>query len=186
MGARTYWSSPVPPLTSADGPAGTSSTFTDVSPSPQIVIPAFLPEVGTRIRAVVTGNYSSNSASITMSAGFFTAAVGTAIGSATVVGTTSTMTTLATATNWPFIMYYYGEYRTLGSSGSLFGQGWAKQGTSLTLFAASDFALPITSAARTVTVNTTQANYIAVGVSFAGATGAPSFTCNELTVELLG
>lgn len=185
MGARTYWSSPVPPLTSADGPAGTAATFTDISPSPQIVIPAFLPEVGTRIRVSMYGNYSSNSASLVFSAGFFTATVGTAIGSATVMGTTTTISTVATASSWPILSKYEAQYRTLGTTGTLIGQGFVKQGTALTLYG-SDWALPITSAARTVTVNTTVNNYIAFGVAWSGATGSPSLICNELTVELLG
>lgn len=186
MGARTYWSSPVPPLGSADGASATAPTVTDASPSPQIVIPAFLWEVGTRMRIHAFGNYTSTSATPTLTAGFFTASVGTAIGSATVVGTTTTISLSASATNWPFVIQYESQIRTLGSSGSMIGQGFAKAGTSLTLFAASDYVVPITAASRTVTINTTQANYIALGVIFAPAAGAPSFICNELTVELLG
>jgi len=83
-------------------------------------------------------------------------------------------------------MHYEGQYRTLGTAGTLVGQGFAKQGTALTLFAASDFALPVTAAARTITVNTTQANYVACGAIWTSATGSPSFICNDLTVELLG
>ncbi len=157
-----------------------------MSPSPQIIIPSLLLEVGTRIRVQAFGQYSAASTQPLMTLGFFTGTIGQAITSAVVMGTTTGISLSASASAWPFRAQLEGQVRTLGTGGTILLSGFAKQGTSLTLFAASDFILPVTAAGRTVTLDTTVNRYIAFGVIFAPAGNAPTLTCNDLTVELLG
>ena len=182
MGARTYWVAPVPPLNFADGSAFTGLSLLDVSPGALLTprqVPALVPELGTTIRVRAAGQYTSTSATPTLTLGVYWGGVA-GVALASVAGLAAS----ASGTAWPWWLEYEGEFRALGSSGSVQGQGKLNWPTSLTAW--STQPLPVTAAARVVTVNTGAAQPVTVGAVWSSATGSPSLTCNRLSVELLG
>jgi hypothetical protein len=182
MGARTYWVAPVPPLNYADGSAFTGLSLLDVSPGALLTprqVPALVPELGTTMRIKAHGQYTSTSATPTLTLGVYWGGVaGVALASA------ATLAASASGTAWPWLLEYEGEFRALGSSGSIQGIGVLYWPTSLTAWA--EQPIPQTAAARLVTVNTGAAQPVTIGAVWSSATGSPSLTCNHLSVELLG
>ncbi len=182
MGARTYWVAPVPPLGFADGAAFTGLSLLDVSPGALLTprqVPALVPELGTTMRIRATGQYTSTSATPTLTLGVYWGGIaGVALASA------AGLATSASGTAWPWIIEYEGEFRALGSSGSIQGSGVLNWPTSLTAW--TDIPIPQTAAARAQTISTAAAQPVTVGAAWSSATGTPSLTCNHLSVELLG
>jgi hypothetical protein len=187
MGARTYWSAPLSPLTTTDGPAVTAAALTDASPVPQKNIPGNLLELGTTIRMHAQGEYSSSSAAATLTLGFYWGTVGS-ITTATAIAVTSPLV-IGTATAWPWLLDWEGEVRALGPTGQVRGMGtctFANTTTGLT----SDmpnFPFPITAAGRIVTVSTVAfPQNLMIGCTWSSTSGTPSLTCHHVTMELLG
>jgi len=182
-----YWCKPATPMTAADGPAVTAAALTDASPVTQKTVPVAEFLTGTTIRMRASGEYSTASATPTLTLGFYWGTVGS-IGSATVIASGPAMTIAAAATSWPWEMDWEGEVRALGTSGQVKGQGsiyFANTATGLSA-AKSVFPLPITAAGRLVTVNTLTAQSMMVGCTWSSVTGTPSLTCTHVTLEIIG
>ena len=186
------WSYPCQPFDTAAGTAVTATTLTAATPSPPPVSPPIqLP--GTSIRITANGEYTSTSATPTLTLGFYVAPEATAIGSATAICTSPALVISASATAWQFSMKYEGTFRSLstssGGNGVLHGQGWvafAATTTGLTS-AMSLFPMPVTAAARTVSTINTYANLqFDVGATWSVTTGSPSVTITDFNVELMG
>lgn len=175
---RQYWVTPIPPLHHASGSAlASSTTLTDISPTPHIKLPANLLEVGSILRLRAAGQFS-NTATPTLLLGFYYGAV-----AGVALGATAATTTTTGATAWPWVMEYQGRVRALGTSGQLVGQGYVHLGTSLTVL--TNVALPATAGARTVTIDTTVEKTITVGAQWGTSSASNTITCDELSVELL-
>jgi hypothetical protein len=180
MGARSYWVAPVPPQNFADGTAFTGLTLQDISPTPARTIGAFVPEQGTGLRLRAFGEYTSTSATPTLTLGFYWGGFGgVALAAATGVAIS------ASAVAWPWMMEWEGEFRLLGGTGSVKGMGLLRMGSSLTAFNA-EIGIPATQALRTVTVSTAAAQAVTVGANWSSATGTPSITCYRLLLEMVG
>jgi hypothetical protein len=188
----TLWSAPVGPLNSTSGTAVTGGTsLTDSSPTPPIIVPAGIVSVGTEIRLRAHGEYTTTSVTPTLTFTIVWNNPGTAIASGVVVAASAAITlTSASATGWPWMLEWDGEFRALstvagGSTGSVNGQGKIHVGTALTTFG-SPFAFPATKALRTVSIDTSISKAVQLGITWSSATGTPSGTCDDLIVELLG
>lgn len=178
MAPRTYWVAPVPPMNFSDGSAFTGLSLLDISPVPARPMPN--PELGSVLRLRANFELTSGSATPTLTLGFYWGGIaGTAIASATGIAIP------ASVTAGPLIMEYEGEFRVLGASGSLKGQGRIYMPASLTTFS-TPIPIPQTQAARTVTVNTINGSVITCGANWSSATGSPSITCTHLCIELVG
>lgn len=179
MGARTYWKAPVPPLNFADGSAYASSvTLTDVSPAPQVTVPAYLLELGTTICLKARGEFS-NTGTPTLLLGFYYGGV-----AGTALAASSAVTTTTGATAWPWELQWEGKVRALGSSGSVKGTGRLLLGTALTSYALRP--VPEVAASRTVTIDTTTAKAVTVGAQWGTNSSSNTLTCYDLSVELSG
>jgi hypothetical protein len=159
---RTYYWGPVPPLQVLDGASfGTFTTFQNVGPVPQTLIPANMLEIGTEVRLELDGEFTC-ATGITLGLGFLLGATTLAVGTALATGTTPT--------SWPCHAEWVGRVRAIGSTGSINGAGWWALGTSLAAFSAAQ-TMPVTKALRTVTIDTTTAQAIAPGAVY-GTSGA--------------
>ena len=124
--ARQYWVVPVPPLHILSGAAfNTFTAYQDISPKPDIKMPANILEPGSGIELLAQGHFS-NTGTPTLSVGFYW---GTA---AVPLGQSAVITTTTAATAWPWRLYYRGRVRTIGTTGTIYGQGEFTLGTSLT------------------------------------------------------
>lgn len=183
----TLWTAPVGPLQVADGTnPGAATTIVDTSPQPPSVIAQTQLNPGTKMRIRAEGNITSTSATPTMTLGFYWGGV-----AGTAIATISGVAISASATSWPWIMEWFGNFRVLdtsagGTTGTIIGQGRFWWPSSLTAWASAGIPFPTTAAARTVSVNTTGNNQLALGCTFSSTTGTPTLTCNDLTVELGG
>lgn len=175
--ARTLYVAPVPPLNVTAGTAYANlATIADVSPAPQITLPANLLDVGQVLRLTAFGVFSTT-ATPTLTMGFYYGAV-----AGTALAATGAITT-GTATNWLWRMEYEGRVRTTGATGTIMGAGFLSLGTSLT--AASVATLPGTALAA-VTIDTTVAKQITTGATWSAASASNTLTCHHFSVELIG
>lgn len=177
--ARQYWVASIPPIHTADGSAyASSTTLTDVSPTPNITLPANFLEPGVEIEITAEGQFS-NTSTPTLLLGFYYGGVaGAALAAST------TVTTITGATAWAWQMRYRGTVRSIGSTGSINGQGALYMPASLTQFQAA-YCIPATAAARTVTIDTTTAKTITVGAQWGTSNASNTLTCNNITVQTL-
>jgi hypothetical protein len=176
--ARTLYVAPVPPLNVTAGAAyNTSVTLTDVSPAPQIVLPANLLDVGQALRLRAFGTFS-NTSTPTLLLGFYYGGV-----SGTALAATSAITTTVSAVNWQWSMEYEGRVRSTGTAGTILGAGWIDLATSLT--AVTHRPIPETALA-TVTIDTTTAKPITVGAQWGTSNASNTLTCHHFSVELIG
>lgn len=173
--ARQYWVAPLPPLHTADGAAYANSVaLTDVAPAPQVLLPAGLLEVGTRLEFYAFGRYS-NTATPTLTLGVYSGTIGQAIGSAAVICATSALTTPTTVTNRTWRLEGHAHVRAVGTSGSVLGMAEVSNVTT----GGTDMAPAASPAA--VTVDTTVARYLTVGAAWGTASAS-----NTLTVHYVG
>lgn len=173
--ARMYWNAPLPPLNIASGAAyNTSTSLTDVSPAPQITIPANTLEPGMTLRLRAFGSFS-NTGTPTLLLGFYYGGV-----AGIALAATSAVTTTTGATNWPFDMEYVGRVRSTGTSGTIMGKGHVEFPTSLT--ALTPRPVPETALA-TVTIDTTAAKTLTVGAQWGTSSASNTLTCIHFDVE---
>ena len=111
----TLWSAPPSAQNSVSLTTSsfTTATLTDISLT-QLLIPAGILNLGTRIRLRAAGEYTATTTASALTWGFYLSAVGTAISStisANLAATASTAAVVATA--WPFILEYTGVFQKL-------------------------------------------------------------------------
>ena len=169
---------PLTPLHVADGSAFASfTTFQDVSPSPQLVLPQQMMDVGMELYLYAHGEFSTTGTP-TLSLGFwFNGSAGAA--PTTILAQSAAITTGSGAAAWPWECWWRGRLRSIGSTGSVKGMGSLILGTSLT--AESLNPIPATQALRTVsTVDTTANRAIGVGASWGTSSASNSITTYDL------
>jgi hypothetical protein len=159
-------------------PLASSAALTDISPTPQLVLPANYLQIGQRYRLRAAGVFS-NTATPTLLLGFY---VGGIAGAA--IGASGAITTITAATNWSWIAEIEFQVRAIGSSGSIFPYlGRLQMPASLTQFQA-DYAIPATAPAG-VTVDTTAAKALTVGAQWGASSASNTITCNAFDIEQL-
>lgn len=177
--SRQYWVAPLPPFHTADGAAyASSATLTDVSPTPQILLPAGALEIGTRLQFWAYGRYS-NTGTPTLTLGFYSGTIGQAIASAAALVVTAAVTTVSGAANRTWAMEGRAQVRAVGTSGSVLGVAEAINITTT----ATDMA-PATAPAA-VTVDTTVARYVGIGATWGTSSASNTLTVHELGVALI-
>ena len=193
----TVWSAPVTPLNVASISPSIAASLVDVSPAEVVILPGQL-SAGTRIRLWACGEYTTTSATPTCILGFYMNQVGTAIGTTQAkLGETSAVNSGASSTAVPWMLEYWGRVTAVtgpadaANSGTIYGQGRFWWSTTLTAWASAGIPFPTSAALRTVTqtatgLNTLTAQKVMIGTTWSTVTGVTSFTCDELTCELLG
>ena len=176
---RQYLVTPIPPFHTADGTAyATSTTLTDVAPSPAVMLGAGLLEAGTRLEWYAFGKYS-NTGTPTLTLGIYSGTIGQAIGSGAVLCVTSALTTVSGVTNRTWRLEGHGTVRSVGSSGSLLGVAEVSNVTS----AGTDMA-PATGLAA-ATIDTTVARYLTLGATWGTSSGSNTLTCMYFGARLV-
>ena len=174
---------PLTPLHVLDGAAFASfTTFQDVSPSPQLLIPQQLLEVGLELTLEAWGEVSATGTP-TFALGFW---FNTA---ATVLAQNALTALVTTAAGWPWYIRWTGRLRSVASGasgGSWQGQGEVAIGGSLTAWQSGYPApVPTTKAARTVACDVTAARAVGVGAAFGTSNAANTVTVNKLSALLV-
>jgi hypothetical protein len=176
--ARQYWVTPVPPFHNVDGTAlATSVTLSDVSPAPPIVIPANLLEIGMELEIRAHGQFSNTGTPTLLLGIYYGGVAGVALAAS------SAITTTTGAAAWPFMLDYRGIVRSIGTTGSINGQGRLYLGTALTAFTVRP--VPETLAARTATIDTTTAKAVTVGAQWGTSSASNTLTVNDISVKLV-
>jgi hypothetical protein len=178
--ANQLWVNSFGPWHVADGTAVTAAALTELTPTPQILIPyPALSIPGTRIRFNAWGVYTTTATQGTITFGAYLAATA-AIGSmGTAVVASSALTWVASQTTRGWHIQGGIDIHTDGSSGTAVGYMDLTNITS----GASDVAGAVAVTATTSTVNTTITNAIALGATISVA--SQSITCRSFTVEVL-
>jgi hypothetical protein len=155
-----------------------TTTLTDISPAPQIVLPANYLFVGQRLRMTAYGIFG-NTGTPTLLLGVYYGGVSGTLIAATAANTTASG---VTAIPWQLVCDIY--VRTVGSSGTVWANGQVTLSTTLA-GAASFYNIPTTQT-QPITVNTTTANAITVGAAWGTANASNTITCEDAYLETLG
>lgn len=176
---RQYYVAPIPPFHVADGtPAANSTSLTDITPSPAVVIPAGMLEAGTRLEWYAFGRYS-NTGTPTLTLGMYSGTIGQAIGSAVALCSTAAMTTPTTVTNRTWRIEGHASIRSVGASGTILGMFECSNVTT----AGTDMA-PATAPA-TATIDTGVSRYFALGATWNAASASNTITCHYFGVRVV-
>lgn len=172
-----YWVQPIPPFHTADATAVTAVALTELSPVPQVVIPApWLNEfAGKRLEFAASGFYTTNASAGTYTIGLYVGPAG-AIGSMTTIATSGALSYVVSQTNRPWRIEGEMQIRSLGSAGTAVAFGDI---TNVTSGAKDLFA---TTAGGTAAVDTTSARAIALGVT---PSVAQSIVCRYFSVKMM-
>lgn len=175
---RQYWVSPLPPFHIADGAAYTgTAALGDISPTPNIVIPANTLELGSRLEFAAFGRFTATATPGTAVIGFYLAASAAAIATGQALAVTSAIIPIASSTNRTFRIEGNSQVRAVGTSGSIIG---ALEVSSIT---SNGTDLAPATAPTAVTYDTTVPLTVRLGVTPSVTTG--SWQCHYIGVRLV-
>ena len=155
-----------------------STTLTDISPAPQVVLPANYLFVGQRIRITAYGIFSTTGTPTLLLGAYYGGVAGT------LLAATAANATGNNAASWPWQLFCDIFVRTTGSSGTVWCNGLVNLGTSLTTFSTPYF-VP-SSQTQPITINTTTANALTVGAQWGASSASNTITCEDAYFETLG
>jgi len=153
-----------------------STSLTDISPSPQLSLPAGYLYIGQRIRLIGYGIFSTTGTPNLTLGGYYGGVAGTAL------ATTGAVATGSAAASWPWRLQLEIYVRSLGASGTVWVNGLVFLGTSLT--ATSALWIP-NSQTQPVTINTTTANALTIGATWGTASASNTITCEDAYIEAI-
>lgn len=164
-----------PPVPASGTALASSTSLTDISPAPQITVPAnMLNYYGATLRLTAFGQFSTTSTP-TLLLGFYIGGV-----AGTALGATAATTTASGASGVPFRAEMTVTVRTTGASGTCVAEGYVLLGTSATAWT----PLPMfTATLGTVSVNTTQANTLTLGAQWGTSSSSNTITCQQMLAE---
>ena len=152
-----------------------STSATDISPAPQLTLPAGYLYVGQRLRVVGYGIFSTTSTPNLTLGVYYGGVAGTLLAG---TGTVAT----GTATAWPWRIQCEIYVRSLGSSGTVWCNGIVWLGTSLA--AMTPLWIP-NSQTQPITVDTTAAKALTVGATWGTSSSSNTITCEDAYVEAI-
>lgn len=182
MGNST-WDNTLDPFPNSRGSA--FNTFTaakDVSPTPLPVVYGNEMRIGSKIELEARGEYTGVTGN-TFRLGFHYGVLAGAVltGGVELAGTA--LTAMGTSpTAWMWHMSYRGIVTAVGASGVIYGSGILDLGTSLTAVGA--FAMPVTAAARSKTIDTTTQKTFGVFAEFGTSAAGNQVICDVLTAKI--
>jgi hypothetical protein len=172
-----FWTSVLnSPGVGAGTPLATSTTLTDISPAPQLVLPANYLYVNQRLRLSAYGIFSTTGTPTLLLGAYYGGVAGVALAATAANGTS------AGAASYPWNMWLEIYVRSVGSSGTLWCNGMVNLGSSLTAFAG--YAIPA-SQTQPITVNTTTANAVTVGAQWGTSSASNTITCEDAYIAAL-
>jgi len=164
------------PGVGAGTPLASSTTLTDISPAPQLVLPANYLYIGQRLRLTAYGIYSSSGTPTLILGGYYGGVAGTALAATAANAVASG----AASDPWQLSLDIF--VRTTGSSGTVWCNGLVNVGSSLT--GVTTYTIP-SSQTQPITINTTTANALTVGAQWSSSSASDTITCEDLYVEAL-
>jgi hypothetical protein len=180
-----YYTTPLGPFAPAIG--NNFNTFTarqDVSPLPLPILPANACRLGTALKLEAEGEFSTTGTP-TLVLGLYAGVPGASGGGTltSIFAESAAITTGSGAASWPWRLEYRGKIVTVGTAGSIVGNGVLELGTALTTH--SSTPIPVTLALRTVAINTTVANAIGVCATFGASSASNNVRTYQITASLL-
>ena len=154
-----------------------SSAATDVSPAPQVVIPANYLSVGQRLRITAYGIFSTTGTPTLLAGVYFGGVAGT------LLAATAANATGNNAASWPWKIALDIYVRSVGSAGSVWCNGQFDLGSSLTAY--TGYALPSSQTQPISSLNMTQSNILTVGMTWGTSSSSNTLTCEDAYVETL-
>ncbi|SRR6266566_6647202 len=158
-----------------------SVTLTDVSPAPQLIIPAGFFYAGQALRLTACGVFSTTGAP-TLLTGFYTGPSTGAGVAGVALAASGAVATGSGVTNVPWRMEATCTVRTIGTAGTVITQGVQYIGTSVSAW--GNTPLPIIALA-TVSFDMTVSRVITVGAQWGTSSASNTLTCHQFLIEAL-
>jgi hypothetical protein len=155
-----------------------TTTATDISPAPQVTIPANYLFVGQRLRITGYGIYSTTGTP-NLTLGIYYGGV-----AGTLLAGTAANATASGAASYPWKITLDIYVRSAGSSGSVWCNGQCDVGSALTTY--TGYALPNSQTQPITGLSTTTANALTIGATWGTASSSNTITCEDAYVETLG
>lgn len=169
------WTAVISPPYIADGAAySTSTTLTDVSPTPNTIIPAMYLLPGTILEVAASGRFSTTGTP-TLNLGVYHGGV-----AGTALCTTGTVTTSSGAANNTFDVIARLHVRSIGSAGSIFAVGRAHG-----IASPSAVLMPATAPAVVGSLDTTAAKAITLGATWGTNSASNTLTVHQFVITQL-
>ena len=165
------------PAEGAGSALANTTTITDISPAPQLTLPAGYLYIGQRIRVVGYGIFST-SGTPNLTLGIYYGGV-----AGTLLAGTGTVATASGAASTPWRIQLEIRVVTLGSSGTVWCNGLCTSPAS-TLTVPPLLWIP-NSQTQPITINTTTANALTVGATWGTASSSNTITCEDFYVEAI-
>jgi hypothetical protein len=153
----------------------TSTTLTDISPAPQLQLPAMFLQEGSTLTLKAWGVFSTTTGPPTLLLGFYYGGV-----AGVALGTTGAFTTTASITNVPWRIELDVDVWTDGATGTCKTQGYAWFGTSVSAWTTAP--IPNTANTGTVTIDTTASKVLSVGAQWGTSSASNTVTCHGFKV----
>lgn len=172
-----FWESVLnSPSPTADGAAlATSTTLTDVSPAPQLTLPANYVYPGQVFHIRAKGRFSTTATPTLLLGIYWGGVAGVALAS-------NTITTPSGVTNLGWRLEADLVVRSVGSSGSILTVGDMLWG--LTSTTTGQAFIP-GSAPAAVTVDTTAAKAVTIGAQWGASSASNTLTCHQFVIEAM-
>lgn len=172
-----FWSTRLnSPGQGAGAAYNTSIALTDVSPAPQLQLPAGFLQFGSLLRVTAKGAFSTTGTPTLLLGCYYGGVAGVALGA---IGATATG---SGAANWLWELEATIECITSGSAGSVRVLGHVDLGTSTTAMS----RIPLLAPQTAVTVDTTTAKAITAGAQWGTSSASNTLTCEQFIVESVG
>lgn len=182
--ANNTWENLLDPFPIARGAAvNTFTTARDVSPTPLPFAQGYELRIGSVVELEAFGEFSTT-ATPTLQLMFLYGVAASAVASGGVtLAASGAITTATGAAAFPWHMKWVGKVTAVGTTGIIYGSGVLDLGTSLTAFASS--AMPVTAAARSVTIDTTIAKTFGVGAAYGTSSASNGVTVDVFTAKVV-
>lgn len=165
------------PVQTAAGTAlATSTTLTDVSPLPSLVLPANFLYPGQVLKISAFGVYSTTSAPTLLLGAYYGGVAGVALAA------TGAITAGTTQTNMTWFFECLTVIRTVGASGTAISAGSSRLGLTSTTVGGG---MAPASGMATVTIDTTAAKALTIGAQWGTSSASNTLTCHGMTVEAM-
>lgn len=182
--ANNTWENLLDPFPIARGSAfGTFTTAKDVSPTPLPYVTGYELKQGSVVELEAFGEFSTTGTP-TLQLGFvYGVAAGAVASGGVTLAASGAITTATTGAAWPWHLKWVGRVTAIGATGVIYGHGILDLGTSLTAFAAS--AIPVTAAARSVTIDTTVQKTFGVMAAWGTSSASNTLTVDNFTAKVV-
>jgi hypothetical protein len=178
------WENLLDPFPNARGAAAnTFTTAKDVSPTALPSLDANMLKLGSKVELEAFGEFSTTGTPTLQIEFLYGVAAGALASTGVIVAASGAILTASGAASFPWHVKWVGTVTAVGTSGVIYGQGILDLGTTLIAFASS--SLPVTAAARSVTIDTTVAKTLGVGAAWGTSSASNSITVDVFTAKVV-